>query len=64
MLIDDDLWMREEWQEAASSKGLTIWTFPSLEMFLSQGGALQRNTPIFVDRYLADGEMGEQVGKH
>lgn len=61
ILIDDDPLVRRTWEIAAARSGKKLWTFPAESGFLKEAAGLARETPVYVDAHLADGERGEKV---
>ncbi len=59
VLIDDHEVFRQDWQEAAASKGLFIVTCASVAEFLDRYRYLPKNTAIYIDEYLDGGLMGQ-----
>ena len=60
VLIDDHEVFRQDWQEAAASKGLFIVTCASVSEFLDRYRHLPKNTAIYVDEFLDGGLMGQK----
>lgn len=61
ILIDDDPLVRRTWEIAAARIGKKIRTFPAESGFLKEAAGFARETSVYVDAHLADGERGEEV---
>lgn len=57
-VIDDDKFIRQAWEIAATKRDIKLFTFPSINFFLENSHTIPKNTQIFVDSDLGD-EKGE-----
>lgn len=63
ILLDDDVWVREAWELAASQMGVPIKTFAGTEVFFAQVRNLDRSTRFFLDVDLEEENDGVEVAK-
>lgn len=63
ILIDDDEIVRMTWEMAANMANKKLLAFSSTKDFDAQIGLIHKNTEIYVDSILPNGEKGELYAK-
>lgn len=61
VLVDDDVWVREAWRDAARERGHKLLTLAHPRDADDALRTVERSTPVFVDLDLAHGERGEDL---
>ncbi|HBA60381.1 MAG TPA: hypothetical protein DCZ92_06120 [Elusimicrobia bacterium] len=61
VLLDDDMLVHMNWKLAAKAAGVEFLAYKEPEEFLSGLGALNKDTPIYIDSSLGDGVKGEDI---
>ncbi len=64
ILVDDDPLVHMTWELAAKTSQHTFRGFYSVDEFLRSADGMDRNTPVYVDRYLGPGEQGDVAARH
>jgi signal transduction histidine kinase len=64
ILVDDDPLVHMTWELAAKTSQHTFRGFYSVDEFLRAADGLDRNTPVYVDRYLGAAEQGDVAARH
>jgi hypothetical protein len=62
-LIDDDALVHMTWKVAARSAGVALKPFKNPADFLAICETLPKDTPIYIDSDLGDGQKGEIIAK-
>ena len=63
VLIDDNILIRDYWEQKANEKGKHFLAFDSLKDFYTNIHSICRNTPIYIDSELENGIKGEIAAK-
>lgn len=63
VMIDDDKFMRQAWKIAASNKKIQLYTFPSVEDFLSFSDKIPKSSEIYIDSDLGSNLKGEIISE-
>jgi len=63
VLIDDDELVLMNWQISARKKGIKLMKYKSIKEFYKDIDKIEKETPIYIDSELEEGQKGEDIAK-
>ena len=61
VLLDDDAWLRRNWELRSDAAGITLASYANPDIFLNEIESISKVTPIFVDYDLGHKIHGLEV---